>query len=213
MARVQSQQIIDALEQMRGLNGQTDSLLEIIQAQQATNTEAIRQMQTATNLIRRLMQGRQDMEDILNAVGRHGEDMNQNIERIREALNGQPTVQQMQSAIQELEEAQNMALQGGLPAPPPAQPSSGLSAAAAPSSGLSAAAVPSSGLNAAAAPFVPNPNPSVSGGYNWRNSAKKTKSKTKKRKGGYKSRSAVKKTKASTRSKKRQSLSRRSSKK
>ena len=65
MARVQSQQIIDALEQMRGLNGQTDSLLEIIQAQQATNTEAIRQMQTATNLIRRLMQGRQDMEDIL----------------------------------------------------------------------------------------------------------------------------------------------------
>ena len=203
MARVQSQQIIDALEQMRGLNGQTDSLIEIIQAQQATNTEAIRQMQTATNLIRRLMQGRQDMEDILNAVGRHGEDMNQNIERIREALNGQPTVQQMQSAIQELEESQNMALQGGLPAPPPAQPSSGLSAAAA----------PSSGLNADAAPFVPNPNPGVSGGYNWRSSAKKTKSKTKKRKGGYKSRSAVKKTKASTRSKKRQSLSRRSSKK
>lgn len=194
MARVQSQQIIDALEQMRGLNGQTDSLLEIIQAQQATNTEAIRQMETAANLIRRLMQGRQDMEDILNAVGKHGEDMNQNIERIREALNGQPTVQQMQSAIQELEEAQNMALQGGLPAPPPAQPSSGLSAAA--------------------APFVPNPNPGVSGGYNWRSSAKKTKSKTRKSKGGYKWRSSVKKTtKTKTRSKKRQSLSRRSSKK
>ena len=193
MARVQSQQIIDALEQMRGLNGQTDSLLEIIQAQQATNTEAIRQMQTAADLIRRLMQGRQDMEDILNAVGRHGEDMNQNIERIREALNGQPTVQQMRSAIQELEEAQNMALQSGLPAPPPAPPSSGLSAAA--------------------TPFNPNSNPGVSGGYNWRNSAKK--SKTRKRRGGYNWRNSVKKTKTrtKTRSKKRQSLSRRSSKK
>ena len=197
MARVQSQQIIDALEQMRGLNGQTDSLIEIIQAQQATNEEAIRQMGIAADLIRRLMQGRQDMEDILNAVGRHGEDMNQNIERIREALNGQPTVQQMQSAIQELEEAQNMALQSGLPAPPPAPPSTGLSAAA--------------------APFNPNsnPNPGVSGGYNWRSSAKKSKSKTRKRRGGYNWRNSVKKTKTrtKTRSKKRQSLSRRSSKK
>ena len=193
MARVQSQQIIDALDQMRGLNGQTDSLIEIIQAQQATNEEAIRQMGIAADLIRRLMQGRQDMEDILNAVGRHGEDMNQNIERIKEALNGQPTVQQMRSAIQELEEAQNMALQSGLPAPPPAPPSSGLSAAA--------------------APFNPNSNPGVSGGYNWRNSAKK--SKTRKRRGGYNWRNSVKKTKTrtKTRSKKRQSLSRRSSKK
>lgn len=195
MARVQSQQIIDALEQMRGLNGQTDSLLEIIQAQQATNTEAIRQMGIAADLIRRLMQGRQDMEDLLNAVGRHREDMNQNVERIREALNGQPTVEQMRSAIQELEEAQNMALQNGLPAPPPAQPSSGLSAAA--------------------APF--NPNPGASGGYNWRSSAKKSNSKTRRHRGGYNWRSSVKKTKTKTttktRSKKRGSSTKRSPKK
>lgn len=197
MARVQSQQIIDALDQMRGLNGQTDSLLEIIQAQQATNTEAIRQMGIAADLIRRLMQGRQDMEDLLNAVGRHGEDMNQNVERIREALNGQPTVEQMRNAIQELEEAQNTALQSGLPAPPPAPPSTGLSAAA--------------------APFVPNPNSGVSGGYNWRSSAKKSNSKTRRHRGGYNWRSSVKKTKTKTttktRSKKRGSSTKRSPKK
>lgn len=187
MARVQSQQIIDALDQMRGLNGQTDSLLEIIQAQQATNTEAIRQMEIAADLIRRLMQGRQDMEDLLNAVGRHGEDMNQNVERIREALNGQPTVEQMRSAIQELEETQNMALQSGLPAPP---------------------AQPSSGLSADAAPF--NPNPGASGGYN---SAKKSKSKTRRSRGGYNWRKTRTKTRTKTRSKKRRSSTKRSPKK
>lgn len=193
MARVQAQQIIDALDQMRGLNGQTDSLLDIIQAQQATNTEAIRQMGTATELIRRLLQGRQDMEDILGAVGRHGEDINQNVERIREALNGQPTVQQMRGAIQELEEAQNLALQGGLPVPPPAQPNNG--------------------LRGDAAPF----QPAARGGYNWRSSAKKSKPKTRRRRGGYNWRSSVKKTKTKTktksRSKKGRSSSRRSSKK
>ena len=191
MARVQSQQIIDALDQMKGLNGQTDSLLEIIQSQQATNTEAIKQMGIAANLIRRLMQGRQDMEDLLNAVGRHGEDMNQNVERIREALNGQPTVEQMRSAIQELEEAQNMALQSGLPAPP-AQPP----------------AQPSSGLSAAAAPF--NPNTGMSGGYN---SAKKSKSKTRRSRGGYNWRKKTKTPKTKTRSKKRRYSPNRSLKK
>lgn len=187
MARVQSQQIIDALDKMKGLSGQSESLLDIIQAQQATNTEAIRQMETAADLIRRLMQGRQDMENILNAVGRQGEDMNQNVERIREALNGQPTVQQMRGAIQELEEAQNMALQGGLPAP----------------------AQPNSGLNATAAAF----NPGASGGYNWRSSVKK--SKTRMRRGGYNWRSSAKKTKTKTktRTKRGRSSSRRSSKK
>ena len=195
MARVQSQQIIELLDQMRGLNGQTDSLLDIIQAQQANNVEAIRQMEGAADLIRRLMQGRQDMEDILNAVGRHGEDMDQNVERIREALNSQPTVQQMRTAIQELEETRNMALQAGLPAPPPGQPP----------------AQPNSGLRGNAPPFQPR------GGYNWRSSAKKSKPKTRRRRGGYNWRSSVKKTKTKTktrsRSKKGRSSSRRSSKK
>lgn len=176
MARVQSQQIIEALDQMRGLNGQTDSLLDIIQSQHEVNAEAIRQMQTAADILRRLMQGRQDMQDIMNAVGRHGQDMSDNVERIREALNGQPTVQQMQEAIQNLEDAQNQALQGGLPAPAPANV----------------------GLNADAQPFQPRPGGPV-GGYNWRSSAKKSKSKTRRRRGGYNWRSAEKKTKTKTR--------------
>lgn len=173
MARVQSQQIIEALDQMRGLNGQTDSLLDIIQAQQETNANAIREMQTAADILRRLMQGRQDMQDIMNAVGRHGQDMSDNVERIREALNGQPTVQQMQAAVQSLEDASSQALQGGLPAP-----------------------AANDGLNANAQPFQPR---GAMGGYNWRSSAKKSKSKTRRQRGGYNWRSTQKKTKTKTR--------------
>ena len=169
MARVQSQQIINALEKMRGLNGQTDSLLDIIQAQQVNNMEAIRQMEGAANLIKTFMQGRQDMEDILNAVGRHDEDMNQNIERIKEALQQQPSVDEMGKAIKNLEETRNMALQSGLPYVPPAgQPNSGSPGA-------------------------------FTGGYNWRtsskSSSKKSKGKRTSKRGGYNWRSTEKKTK------------------
>ena len=181
MARVQSQQIIEALDQMRGLNGQTDSLLDIIQAQQEVNADAIREMGTAADLLRRLMQGRQDMEDIMNAVGRHGQDMSDNVERIRDALNGQPTVQQMQAAVQNLEDASSQALQAGLPAAP---------------------AQANNGLNPGAQPFQPRPgNGEPIGGYNWRSSAKKSKSKTRRRRGGYNWRSTQKKTKTKTREK------------
>ena len=173
MARVQSQQIINALEKMRGLNGQTDSLLDIIQAQQVNNMEAIRQMEGAANLIKTFMQGRQDMEDILNAVGRHDEDMNQNIERIKEALQQQPSVDEMGKAIKNLEETRSMALQSGLPyVPPPGQPP----------------AQPNSGSPGAFA-----------GGYNWRtsskSSSKKSKGKRTSKRGGYNWRSTEKKTK------------------
>lgn len=157
MAFVQSQQIIEALDQMKGLNGQTDSLLDIIKAQQEVNAAAIRQMQSATDILRRLLQGRQDIQDIMNAVVRHDKDMSDNVERIREALNGQPTVQQMQAAIQNLEDAQNQALQGGLPAP----------------------AQGNDELNQNAQAFQPT------GGYNWRSSVKKSRPKTRRRTGGY----------------------------
>ena len=117
MARVQSQQILDALDGMRDLNGNTDELLTTIQGLKTSNSEAIRQMRIAADLLRRLLQSRGDMDNIMNAVNRHGADMGQSVDRIRQALNDEPSPQQMQEAIRNLESASNEALQAGLPAP------------------------------------------------------------------------------------------------
>jgi ABC-type transporter Mla subunit MlaD len=175
MARVQSQQILDALDGMRNLGGSTDNLLSTIQALKTTNSEAIRQMRSAAELLRRLLQSRGDMENIMNAVGRHGTDMGENVDRIREALNAEPSAQQMQEAIRDLESASNEALQAGLPTPQSDQP-----------------------LNGNASPFVPSQDRTV-GGYNWRSSGKKSNGKrVKTRKGGYNWRSSGKKTKTKT---------------
>jgi hypothetical protein len=163
MARVQSQQILDALDGMRNLGGSTDDLLITIQALKTTNSEAIRQMRSAAELLRRLLQSRGDMENIMNAVGRHGADMGENVNRIREALNAEPSAQQMEEAIRNLEAASNEALQAGLPA----------------------AAEPQ--MNPTAAPFTPGQGQPRVGGYNWRSSVKKSKNKGRKtsKRGGY----------------------------
>ena len=163
MARVQSQQILEALDGMRNLGGSTDDLLTTIQALKTTNSEAIRQMRSAAELLRRLLQSRGDMENIMNAGGRHGTDMGENVDRIREALNAEPSAQQMEEAIRNLEAASNEALQAGLPAP--AQPA----------------------MNAEAAPFVPGQGQTRVGGYNWRSSVKKSKNRGRKtsKRGGY----------------------------
>jgi hypothetical protein len=184
MARVQPQQIYDVLDSMNNLGGQTDTLLDMISQQQAANTEAIRQMGTASDLLRRLLQSRSEMEEILAASGRARDNQGDNVKRIRDALGGQPTVEEMRTAIQDLEQASNAALQAGLPSPPPQSSSS-------------------PPLNANASTFTPSDGsgPSV-GGYDWRSSVKKTKTKTKtkrrKSKGGYDWRSSGKKTKTKT---------------
>lgn len=185
MARVQSQQILDALDGMRNLGGSTDDLLSTIQALKTTNSEAIRQMRSAAELLRRLLQSRGDMENIMNAVGRHGTDMGENVDRIREALNAEPSAQQMEEAIRNLEAASNEALQAGLPAP--AQPT----------------------MNAESAPFVPGQ--SSVGGYNWRSSVKKSKNRGRKtsKRGGYNWRGSSEKksaTKTKTKTKTRRKL-------
>ena len=155
MARVQSQQILDALDGMRNLNGNTDELLTTIQGLKTSNSEAIRQMRIAADLLRRLLQSRGDMDNIMNAVNRHGADMGQSVDRIRQALNDEPSPQQMQEAIRNLESASNEALQAGLP-----------------DSGSSS----QSSMNPGAAAFVPGQS---IGGYG------KKKSKAKKYHGGY----------------------------
>lgn len=182
MARVQSQQILDAIDGMRNLGGSTDDLLNIIQTLKTTNAEAITRMNSAADLLRRLLQSRGDMENIMNAVGRHRTDMSENIDRIRNALNAEPTTQQMQDEIRNLEAASNEALQAGLPEP--------------------------SRMNPTAQPFQPSQGTgqgSSVGGYNWRSSVKKSKpkgSKTSKR-GGYNWRgSSEKKTKTKTKTRK-----------
>lgn len=183
MARVQSQQILDALDGMRNLGGSTDNLLSTIQALKTTNSEAIRQMRSAAELLRRLLQSRGDMENIMNAVGRHGTDMGENVDRIRDALNAEPSAQQMQEAIRDLESASNEALQAGLPSPQSDEP-----------------------LNATASPFVPGQG-GPRGGYNWRSSGKKSNGKrVKTRKGGYNWRSSGKKTKTKTKTKTRRKM-------
>lgn len=185
MARVQPQQIYDVLDSMNNLGGQTDTLLDMISQQQAANTEAIRQMGTASDLLRRLLQSRSEMEEILAASGRARDNQGDNVKRIRDALGGQPTVEEMRTAIQDLEQASNAALQAGLPSPPPQSSSS-------------------PPLSANASTFTPSNGPSV-GGYDWRSSVKKTKTKTKtkrrKSKGGYDWRSSGKKTKTKTKTK------------
>uniref|UniRef100_A0A6C0LIP5 Uncharacterized protein n=1 Tax=viral metagenome TaxID=1070528 RepID=A0A6C0LIP5_9ZZZZ len=184
MARVQPQQIYDVLDSMNNLGGQTDTLLDMISQQQAANTEAIRQMGTASDLLRRLLQSRGEMEEILAASGRARDNQGDNVKRIRDALGGQPTVEEMRAAIQDLEQASNSALQAGLPSPPPQSSSPP--------------------LNANASTFTPasRPGPSV-GGYDWRSSIKKTKTKTKRRKskGGYDWRSSGRKTKTKIKNK------------
>jgi len=159
MARVQSQQILDALDGMRNLNGNTDELLTTIQGLKTSNSEAIRQMRIAADLLRRLLQSRGDMDNIMNAVNRHGADMGQSVDRIRQALNDEPSPQQMQEAIRNLESASNEALQAGLPDPGSSSQSS---------------------MNPGAAAFVPGQTTGQSiGGYG------KKKSKAKKYHGGY----------------------------
>ena len=183
MARVQSQQILDAIDGMRNLGGSTDDLLNIIQTLKTTNAEAITRMNSAAALLRRLLQSRGDMENIMNAVGRHRTDMSENIDRIRNALNAEPTTQQMQDEIRNLEAASNEALQAGLPEP--------------------------TGMNPSATPFQPGPGTtgqgSSVGGYNWRSSVKKSKTKGRKtsKRGGYNWRgSSEKKTKTKTKTRK-----------
>ena len=154
-------------------------------ALKTTNSEAIRQMRSAAELLRRLLQSRGDMENIMNAVGRHGTDMGENVDRIREALNAEPSAQQMEEAIRNLEAASNEALQAGLPAP--AQPT----------------------MNAESAPFVPGQ--SSVGGYNWRSSVKKSKNRGRKtsKRGGYNWRGSSEKksaTKTKTKTKTRRKL-------
>ena len=117
MARIQSQQILDALDGMKNLNENTDGLLNTIQGLKTTNSEAIRQMRTAADLLRRLLQSRGDMDNIMNAVNRHGADMGESVDRIKQALNAEPSPQQMQEAISNLEAASSEALQAGLPDP------------------------------------------------------------------------------------------------
>lgn len=179
MARVQSQQILDAIDGMRNLGGSTDDLLNIIQTLKTTNSEAITRMNSAANLLRRLLQSRGDMENIMNAVGRHRTDMSENIDRIRNALNAEPTTQQMQDEIRNLEAASNEALQAGLPEP--------------------------ASMNPNAQSFQPGQGStgqgSSVGGYNWRSSVKKSKPKGRKtsKRGGYNWRgSSEKKTKTKT---------------
>ena len=155
MARVQSQQIINALDGMRNLSGNTDALLTTIQSLKTTNSEAIRQMRIAADLLRRLLQNRGDIDNIMNAVNLHGTDMEENVGRIRDALNAEPTPQQIQEAISNLEAATSEALQAGLPDPGASQQSS---------------------LSQDAAPYVPGQS---TGGYG------KNKRNLKKHHGGY----------------------------
>jgi hypothetical protein len=186
MASVQTDDIIGALGQMRDLNGRTNELLQIIQRQREANTGAISQMQSAATLIGTLMQGRQDMQAIMNAVQGHGVDMNASVERIREALNGQPTVEEMQAAIQALQAAQNQA-QASIPVG---------AAASLPATALP----PGPGM-------VGAPSARTSGGYR---RSSDMKSKTRKHKGGYNWRSwrsTEKKTKTRTKKRNKKRLS------
>ena len=174
MASVQTNDIIGALDQMRNLNGRTDDLLRIIQRQREANTGAISQMQSAATLIGTLMQGRQNMQEILTAVQGHGVDMNASVERIREALNGQPTVEEMQAAIQALQAAQNQA-QASIPVVPAASIGT--------SFGPGMLGYPNSGGYRRSSDMKSNTR-KHKGGYNWRSwrsAEKKTKTRTKNR--------------------------------
>ena len=180
MASVRSDQIIQALNQMRNLNNNTDGLIAIIMAQQQANTGAISQMQSAASLIRRLMQGRQDMQAIMDAVQEHGVDMDGAVRRIREALGRQPTVNDMETAIRDLQAAQSEAevsIPVGAAASMPA-------AASPPGPGMvGAPSSPTSGGYRRSSDMKSNTR-KHKGGYNWRSwrsTEKKTKTRTKKR--------------------------------
>ena len=188
MASVQTADIIGALDQMRNLNNRTDELLGIIQRQQQANDGAISQMHSAATLIGTLMEGRQNMQAILNAVQEKGLDITQNVDRIRDALlNGQPTEDDMQRAIQALRAAQD---QASIP--------------------VVAAAPPPDAASARGGPFTPvRAAPLTFGGGGYRRSSD-MKSKTKKHKGGYNWRSwrsTEKKTKTSTKKRNKKRLS------
>lgn len=180
MASVRTDDIIGALGQMRDLNGRTNELLDIIQRQRGANTGAISQMRSAATLIGRLMEGRQNMQAILDAVRGHGEDMNASVDRIREALNGQPTVGEMEATIQALQAAQNQA-QASLPVGAAASlPATALP----PGPGMiGAPSSPTRGGYRRSSDMKSNTR-KHKGGYNWRSwrsTEKKTKTRTKKR--------------------------------
>jgi TolA-binding protein len=175
MASDQTDDITGALDQMRDLNGRTNELLDIIRRQKDANRVAMSRMQSAATLIRRLMQGRQNMQAILAAVQGHGVDMNDSVERIIQALNGTPTVGEMEAAIQTLETALSDA-----EAPVPVGPAAS-TAAPFPGPGMVG---PSSRPTGGGYRRISGMNFNTrkhTGGYNWRSSEKKKKTMTKKR--------------------------------
>lgn len=116
-----TQQITTVLDSMRNLGNKTGDILDLVTAQKSANEEAIRQMNAAAELIGRLMGGRQDLETILETSTRTKEDQAEQVQRITEALNNQPTVGDMQTAITQLQTAISNADQSGTPGGPGAQ--------------------------------------------------------------------------------------------
>lgn len=113
-----TQQITTVLDSMRNLGNKTGDILDLVTAQKSANEEAIRQMNAASELIGRLMGGRLDLETILETSTRTKEDQAQQVQRITEALNNQPTVGDMQTAITQLQTAISGAQQAGVPGGP-----------------------------------------------------------------------------------------------
>lgn len=110
-----TQQITTVLDSMINLGNKTGDILDLVTAQKSANEEAIRQMNEAAELIGRLMGGRQDLQTILETSTRTKEDQAQQVQRITEALNNQPTVGDMQTAITQLQTAISNAQQPGGP--------------------------------------------------------------------------------------------------
>ena len=113
-----TQQIATVLDSMINLGNKTGDILDLVTAQKSANEEAIRQMNEAAELIGRLMGGRQDLQTILETSTRTKEDQAQQVQRITEALNNQPTVGDMQTAITQLQTAISNAQQPGTPGGP-----------------------------------------------------------------------------------------------
>lgn len=113
-----TQQITTVLDSMINLGNKTGDILDLVTAQKSANEEAIRQMNEAAELIGRLMGGRQDLQTILETSTRTKEDQAQQVQRITEALNNQPTVGDMQTAITQLQTAISNAQQPGTPGGP-----------------------------------------------------------------------------------------------
>lgn len=109
------QQITTVLDSMRNLGDRTDDILGLVTAQKNANQEAIRQMNVAAELIGRLMGGRQDLQAILETSTRTKEDQVEQVRRITDALNSQPSLNEMQTAITQLQTAISTAEQSGGP--------------------------------------------------------------------------------------------------